>query len=397
MKIRAEILIVAIGLSSFSFGAEDGIKVGAMTVHPFVAGEVTYDDNVFQEADGRDDTYYELGIGTRVKRETDSLVFDSSLWLAQRLYTTYGDEKDGLRYGIAGMLRGETDKSFGSAMVNVRQVEDYDMAPAMGSIPAGFEGTVDRAFDRTASSEPRRIVDAMLGGGYDVSDAVNVMLGYKFYVVDYYDNPVGIHGWNEHMVGADLSFKATDKMFAFANVQLGIQDGDGAPNGEAAHVAVARLGVKNRLSDKSTARFSVGVMRYETDLDEYTEPSFDANVTWKSSEKITLFINGRNEVQPVGDGTTVQLSTRASAGANYIASRSASMILSGSYIYDKWLDNDTSGNKPELNMAIGTFRVNVYPVKQVQLFAQLEYTNAKQDVGDDYDRFRGALGAVYAF
>lgn len=392
--LRVGAMIAVMVSISASAGEQEGIKVAGMTLQPFVAGEMMYDSNVFGGAGELEDTYLKYSAGAKLKRETDSFLFDSSAWFSQRFYDEY-TEKNGDQWGVAGMLRKESDKSFGSMMVNARQVEDFDEVPAYGSVPAGFEGTIDQAFDRTVGDERRRIYDALMGGGYELSDAISLMGGYRFYAVDYFDTGI-LKEWQEHLLGGELSFRATDKAVLFLNAQGGIQDGDGAPNGEQAILFTGRVGIKNALTDKSTARFALGATQYSTDIAEYTAPSFEANVLWSTTEKVTLFVTGRNDVQPMGDGNRIQLSNRALAGVNYTFNQVLSMVLTGGVVYDKSLDT-IAGKKPEKTTGIGTFRVNVNPVAGLDLFAQVEFSDVQQNAADDYQRMRGSLGAGYQF
>lgn len=379
---------------------EDGIKLGNMQFHPFVSAELTSDDNVFQTADGMDDIYTELSAGARLNRETDSFLFDSSAWYARRMYDKY-DERDADRWGIAGLLRGESDKTFGTLMLDVRQIDDYDQAPTYGSVPSGFEGTVDAAFDRTVGNEPRRIYESLVGAGYLLSDAVSIMGGYSFYAVDYYDGSTTLDGWIENSVGLEASAKVTDKAVLLLNGQVGVQSGDGAPFSDDAELMTIRVGAKNKLTDKSTLRAAVGATHYKTSMNDYTEPSFDLNGLWTATEKLTVFVYGRNEIQPVGNGTSVKMTARGSTGINFAMNSMLSMVLSGSMVYDRYLDDTTlpggQTGKPESTILIGTFRINVTPVKRVQLFGQVEATDAQQELSDDYQRLRLSAGLGYAF
>ena len=397
MKMQGNILVIVAAMVSLSTlaGEQEGIKLGGMTFHPFVAGEMMYDDNVFGSVSELEDTYLQYSAGAKLKRETDSFQFDSSAWFSQRFYNEY-EQKDGERWGVAGMVRNESDKSFGTLMLNARQVDDHDEVPAYGSVPAGFEGAVDVVFDRTGGDERRRIYDALTGGGYELSDAVSLMGGYKFYAVDYFEGGSAFKNWNEHILGAELSFKATDKAVFFLNALGGIQDGDGAPNGEQAELFTGRVGIKNSLTDKSTARFALGATHYSSYINEYTRPSFEGNLLWAATEKVTFFIKGRNEIQPVGNGTNTKISNRALTGANYSFNQVLSMVLSGGLVYEKSLDT-IAGEKPEKTIGIGTFRVNVNPVAGLDLFAQIEFSDVQQDVAGDYQRMRSSLGAGYQF
>jgi hypothetical protein len=379
---------------------EEGIKLGGMQFHPFVAGDFVYDSNVFQTDPAQKDVYMDLAAGARLNRKTDTVEFDSSAWFSGRFYDKY-TEKDGNRWGLAGLVRGNTDKTFGILLVDARQVDDYNQAPTFGVIPSGFEGTVDLAFDRTAGDQPRRIVDALVAGGYLLSDIISVSGGYKLYGVNYYESSATLESWKEDTLGVEVAGKMSDKAVVFVNGQLGVQTGDGSPFGEPAELLTARLGIKNSLTDKSTLRLALGATHYTTDQEEYTEPSFEVNGLWRSTEKIAVFVFGRNEIQPVGDGSNVQLSAQGGAGVNYIVNRVVSMVLSGSLVHNQYLDETLlpsgASGKPKNTTFVGTYRLTVKPVKRLELFGQVEATDAKQDAADDYQRLRVSLGTAYVF
>jgi len=289
MNGRDRIIITAVLLLSAaaaSVSAQDGINIGGgLVLQPFISGEMDYDNNVFK-TDGhkKDDWYNSYIIGSRLFRETDFLLLKSAGWFSQRHYDDY-DEKDSDRWGASGLARVNSDKSFLEGMVNFRQIDDYDDIPAAGNVPAGFEGTVDKAFDRTTSEQKRDIWDAGVKGGYKPSDVTSLMLAYKYYKVDY--DKDSQEDWYENTVGAEGSYLLTEKTAAFLNAQVGLQDGDGAPDD--ARLYTARVGLKNSLTDKSTVRAGVGVTYYDTDDDSYTRPSFLVDGTWKGTDKITVF------------------------------------------------------------------------------------------------------------
>ncbi|MDF7809348.1 hypothetical protein P4E94_18030 [Pontiellaceae bacterium B12219] len=399
--LRISISVWASALCAINIWAEeDGIKLGGMQFHPFVSGEITQDSNVFQTPDAESDVYAEASVGARLKRDTDSIHFDSSAWYSRREYCEY-TAKDANRWGLAGVLRSESDKTFGVLLFDGRQVDDYDLAPVFGSVPSGFAGTVDAAFDRTSSSDPRRIFNALAGGGYKLGDKVSVMGGYKFYAVNYYEPGSSLEGWIENALGVEVSSEMTDKAVVFMNGQFGAQSGDGAPYGKEADLLTLRLGIKNNLTDKSTLRLALGATHYVTDKENYFEPSFELSGLWNSTERLTVFVFGRNEVQPVGDGVDVQMTARASTGVNFVLNRAISMVLSGSLVNDRYLDDtllpDGSYGKPVGTTLIGTYRINVTPVKRLDLFGQIEATDAKQDLAGDYTRLRLSAGLGYAF
>lgn len=385
MKYIMSVLIAGVaGLAC----AQEGILIGQMVVRPFVATELTYDDNVFQTADESDDTYWQTSIGTKLSHTTDVLAFDSSVWFSQRRYNEYS-QKDADRWGAAGLLSLLSDKSYVTGGLDFRQVEDYDDAPPYGAVPSGFEGTVDQAFDRTVSNQRRRIADASLTAGQQLTDDSSLSLGYAFYLVDYLEGD--LDGWYENTFGTEYSYKMTDKTVSFLNAQFALLGGDGAPDN--ANSATVRVGVKNELTDKSTLRFGVGAVTYSGEGDNYVRPSFEVDVLWQATDKVDVFVKGRNEIQPTIDGTDAQTAMRASSGVRYQLYRQLGFVLSAAVVRDKEL----GGAESTTLRKIGAFKVDYTPVDGLSVYALVRYTDADQDLADDYVRFRGTIGVGYMF
>lgn len=390
MSIKSEAIVMMLttaGLISAA-QAQDGIKLGDAVLAPFVRGEMTFDDNVFHGADKKSDSFLQATAGAKLSKETDSMMLDSSAWFSQRKYNKY-DEKDATRWGVAGLGKLSSDKSSLTGMVSMRQVEDYDDAPAYGAVPTGFEGTVDKAFDRTSSNVKRTLCDVAIGGSYQLFEEMSVQAAYTLYSVDYDD---ATDGWYENTIGGETRMGLTDKNDLFMNLQFGMQDGDGAPDG--AHFTTMRAGVRSSVSDKTMLRLGLGATHYKTDDETFSEPSFEADGTWQATEKVSLFINGRNQIQPVGTGSDVQLVTRAGTGVRYQATEELSLILSGSLVYDKELDD---ASEPVHAHQTTTVRANYHAASGLHLFAMMDFTDANSDTSADYERFKATLGAGYKF
>ena len=235
--------------------AQNGIRVGNTMVHPYVETSAVYDDNVFQDSQKLDDVYWEYMGGLRVMRKSDSVAFDSSAWVAQRQYERY-DEKESDRWGAAGVLDLKSDKSTMTMGVDYRKIDEYDDSPRNGSVPTGFEGTVDRAFNRVGSTDRRGVANAQAGVGHRLTDDTGLLLGYNYYEMAYSD--IAANDWHEHAVGAEVANRLTDKTFLYCNLQYGQQEGTGAPqDGE---FTTSRVGLKNQLTDKSTIRVGIGAV-----------------------------------------------------------------------------------------------------------------------------------------
>ncbi len=386
--------IATIGLVPFVHADERGLLIGEdVVLSPFVGGSATYDDNVFKSVDKESDYYLEYSAGVKLKKESDTVEVDSSLWATDRKYDEFG-EKDSTRLGGSVMGKLKTEKSYLSARAAISDVEDYDVAPGYGIVPEGFEGVVDKGFDRTVSDQKRRIYDAGISAGQDISDAVSIALAYTFYEVDYTDDV--LEGWYENVIGAEATFALTDKSDSFLNIQQGFQNGDGAPNG--GHFTTARLGFKTEATDRTTFRAGFGLSAYNNDAEDHIAPSFEIRGEWKATEKTMFFVDGRNEIQPTGvnnaNESEVQLSNRLNAGVLYRPMDRLALAATAGYVYDKILEGSGEPTSKEI---MGAFRASYFLNNGFDFFAQVECGDVKSDRANDYTRFSSSIGVNYKF
>ncbi len=395
MKVNNSALIklATVGLVPFA-QAQDGIKIGDAVLSPFVGASLTYDDNVFKTADKDPDTFLEYSVGTKLSKKSDSAEFDSSVWFSERKYDSIKEKDDKTRFGAALMGKLTSDKSYLIASAAIREVMDYDAAPAYGVIPKGFEGIVDKGFDRTASDVERRVYDAGLAVGQDFSDVISLSAAYGFYAVDYIEGD--LNGWYENAIGAEASVALTDKSDAFLNVQQGFQDGDGVPDG--ARFTTARLGFKTDVTDRTSFRAGIGAVAYNTDSDEFFKPSFELRGEWRATDKVLFFVDGRNEIQPTGtnnqNSDEVQLSNRLNSGVLYQPMDRLALAATAGYVYDKILEGSGEPTSKEI---MGAFRASYFMTNGFDFFAQVECGDVKSDRGSDYTRFSSSIGVNYKF
>jgi hypothetical protein len=387
MKMTRWIMAVMLCVVTTAF-AQNGIRIGDTILHPYVETSAVYDNNVFQNAENLDDAYWEYMGGLRVIHKSDSVAFDSSAWVAQRQYDQY-TQKESKRWGAAAVLDVKSDKSSLTTGIDYWKVDEYDDAPRYGSVPTGFEGTVDRAFNRVGSTERRGVANAKIGVGHQLTDDTGLLLGYNYYEMAYSD--IAVNDWHEHAVGAEVANRLTDKTFVYVNLQYGLQGGQGAP--QDGKTTTFRVGLKNQLTDKSTIRVGIGAVYYESDEESFTEPSFEANALWEPTEKVRLFVDGRNDVQPTQNENGVQLSSRLASGVRYQMLERVGFTLTGAVVHDK----AESGAQDETLTSIGSFKVDYTLILGLNLYASVDYMDVDQDAGDGYDRWRGMTGLKYIF
>lgn len=389
--------VAAYGAGEAGTGMGEGIKINeSLALKPFAEGNITHDSNIQRSKNAESDVFWQYAIGTKLSKETDTIEFDSSVWWSQRMYDKFSDQ-DADRLGAAAYVRGESDKTFGSVTLDYKQVDDYDQAPAFGSVPTGFEGTLDRLFDRSVS-EKRALMDFSGGFGYKMSDDTSMLLAARYYDVNY-DN-ANILSWSEVAGGLELATRMTDKTAGYADFQVGVLDGDAVETYGDTMRYVARIGVKNSLTDKSSLRLGVGVEQFSYGDESETQPSIDAVANWQATEKVGVFAFGRNEIQPTGSNTNLQNSLRSGIGARWAATEKLSCVLSGGIMHNAYITSNTPNNdKPSSLLEVVTLRASYNALAGLDVFAAGEFTNADQDsyIGDDYDRFRASLGLLYRF
>jgi hypothetical protein len=381
-------LILCAGMLQVA-GGREGILLGdGYLFRPFAGAEIGHDNNVYQTDEPLSDLYWKYSVGAQLKQVSDSVQLYSSAWYERRAFQEY-TEKNSNRWGVAGMLRVISDKSYVSLSVDSRLVDELRDAPVHGALPEEVEGVAVERMDRSSSLERRHLDDVKIDFRRTLPDETTLAAGYGFYRVDY--DREGLSGWQEHAVGAEYALLGSDKTRPFAEVKVAMQSGDGAPLNGA--TGVARVGVKNRLTDKSAARIGVGLIYYENQTFEYVGTSVAMDVGWLPTEKLQFGLRLHNDVQPVGNGQDVQLGTRLGVGGRYQFASSWVLSASGTMVYDQTL----TGEEATRLQSIGTARMDYFIQAGWNLFSTLEYLDVQQDVEADYDRFRALLGTAYIF
>ena len=373
------------GTSAVAASKEDtsGWKFG-----PFIGGSCTYDDNVDSMKNGREDAYFQYSLGTDLLKKTDTIHSSSRVWFADRFYDDSSD-MDSNRWGGSSVLEIFSDKSFFSGVVDFREVSDSDDAPAAGAVPSGFSGVADPAFDRSDTAQQRDLFNFGLTAGHQLTDDTAFSVGYGFYKIDY---QTGMEeDWFENSIATEWSLRLTDKTVSYMNAEYALQNGDGAPDDS--ETTTVRLGLKNKLTDKSSVRVGVGAVRYDGENTSKTKPSFEVEALWDATEKVSFFVHGKNKIQPTGTGGNVEMSSRAAAGGRYQMTPELGFILGGAYIYDEQLD----GAKDKSRRKIATARIEYSMNSGLDLYASGEVSGTGEDAAADYSRFRGVVGAKFVF
>lgn len=253
----------------------DGININEWYLHPYLNLSGTYDDNVFLDKDIEEEDFsrvLEYGIGVNHSTKTLSLV--GRVWGLQERYDdldTLDHDDFGDRVDLGGMTPGGTE-------IKLRQeyseLEDQDYTTST---------VEDFQVQRFSLSLSRQLTDKTAAGA-----------GYTYKSRDY--EAENLLDWQQHLVDIDADYDVSDKSALYAQVGVGLQDGDGN-DGQGTSYNVL-FGAKSRRSDKIRAEAALGVIGLDSDDADITELGFAGSLAWRATEKIELDAEAEREIQP---------------------------------------------------------------------------------------------------
>lgn len=351
-------LFVAIGLIlasvAVSNAVDEGINLGVARLHLWGELSGTYDDNVrlvvgdgeiqdrtifteekdvTGESQTESDIYYELTLGGRLYRETDSFLAGLSLAYLNRTYTDFSDLDNDSYIQEAELLFGEREvDTFTLGFKEAyRKVFDYENVAYPDDFTNPDTQSLFLSEDRTERVS-RELIDlgAVLTWRITEKLASDYSLGYGSIE---YDTEF-LYDWSDIKGQAEFDYKVTDKTALLLTGQYGMQESDSLENEPDYYVL--RGGFLNRSTDKLTFKGGVGAGRYDRFSEKEGLPgsvssvedgvkdesggsvdylSYDIAGDWDLSQRTKLQIIGRNAVQPAAQyNDNVKIVSVASVG-----------------------------------------------------------------------------------
>jgi len=372
-------LFVAAQVLNAAESKDEGIKIGDYRLLPYADLMSIYDSNVeTQPSNEKDDVSFRLKIGAGFKNTSEKVKLDADLW---GLSEKYLDLKD------------EDHDDFGES-INLEW-------PEMGRFSFGVNESYEdiQSLDYAVGSiQARKLMRLGTHAGSKITEKMNADLSYSFSDTDY-ESPRQFD-WNEHIVSLVGLHDMTDKTAGKVKIGANFQSSDA--NVKDGTCVSALFGVKSRQTEKLTGEAGIGVMNLSGE-DEATRLAFDAGADWKATEKVNVFMNARNGFEPsVLDENNYNLTTRATLGAKWAFVESFSLMGSGAYARNDYLnDVVVSGESmtKQDDTLTGTVRLTYNaPSKYLKIYLEGKYEDKNSTLdSNDYDQTQVTIGALCSY
>lgn len=285
-----------------------------MVLSPYVDLGITEDSNVYKQPTNRiDDRYIETEFGARFSSSwvtnqlPDRLVIRGNVFYADRRYDSEKKE-DFNSYGDGLVVQYGEERRFRLALMqSYRKISDYDRHYS----DVEFSDLAPEVVEDSNALDIRREINNLgIRGGWRVTDKLDLHLSYRFSNVNYDNENRRIDPAGGLVVppGLDLSNHAlqlegrlglTDKTDATLMLRQELEDQKGLD--DSADSTTLRLGLRTQGAQKVIYNVSGGWERYERpsslDADVTESISFNAEVDWFITEKLTFRCGGYNGTQ----------------------------------------------------------------------------------------------------
>ena len=457
----ATLILAAAG--SARAGPGEGITTGRLTMRPYIDTSATYDSNVSSVPvadqaqdpqaspatagvlDEESDIYYQLRAGATFHWYYDRTAVIGDAWGNVRRYADHdadNEEGFGQRLGVA---RGNRETLAWRAYESYERRFDFTLQdaeagvtastpelpalslPALsssngpngpealssssgsnGGAPVSSAGAFALEEELLLTSTRRDLFGVGLDGGRNLSDKLELDVGYSYAETDYEDPT--LFGQSQHTVTAGLGRPLTHKTTAFLRGTYGLEDNDNYQDAVSDYQLL--VGLRSGASAKLTYDAGIGYQRSETAdtkevIDEPTPDdnqgnfAYDAGITWRPTHKLGFSLSGRNEYDSTSAGTQREINlVQLSAGHRPTDAVSLSMGLG--YRDENELDPviqvDEAGREALIaenrENLIANARASFRPPRQwYEVYADVAYEEIQSNLaGQSYDRVRVGAG-----
>lgn len=374
----------------------EGIRLSNFTLSPYAGAAATYDSNIYSTpSDETDDTYFDIAAGLKAGYQAKDLLADSVFFFGERAHVNETDENFSSAGELITLTYGDRDRLEVRVGESFRRVEDLDPV-RLGGVAIG--GISSDALLDSSSQERRDVGQVALGVGRNLTDKIDMDLGYRYDDVDYKDDALSrITG---HAVSAEGGMNVTDKTAATLTGIYGIQSTEDVP-GDNNSIA-ARVGAKTRGTAKVTFKGGLGVLYFDRapggDSDNETLPNYDLLANWRATSKVNVNLGGANGIQ----SSSLYANNPAEfnmvwLSGSYLMMPAATLTAGVTYRTDAYLDdvmiNGVMADRTDDGFS-GSLRLDVEPrgLKFVELFTEARYQTVESDVSP-YDDARISVGA----
>jgi len=391
-------------------GPGEGIRVGKLTISPFINASVTYDSNVFlEEKDPNDDFFLDTMIGVSVAEQVRTITLNARAWYMLRKYLEYTSENHDEWGESASIAIGSSERTLLQISQRFRRTEDFERTPGSVEYANPENQTLILSEDRTMRV-PRSLNDVGVSISRKISEKTTILASGALNYNNY--DSSSLYDWNEDTILAQVFRRITDKTSATLSGTYGLQHSDGLD--EAVRLYSVDAGLQMRRSAKLHLDASLGVQRYEapaeTGPENPTFLAFNAAARWAATKKWTLQLSSRNGMQPASQfrNDTMKV-TLVSLSAERPLGQSLLFSMTGAYRYDMYNNTRSSGDptSPEYTGAVqddatsgeawsrqwaGLVRLDYRPNrKPYNVYAEVRYEDT-DSVWFKYDQLRASIG-----
>ena len=412
MRRRALLLWVwLVGVVAAFGGPGEGIRIGNLTVSPFVDASITYDSNVFLTETNRvEDFYIQLVPGIAFLNRTERVILSGRAWLQLRDYLEVNEKDNEALSAVNSEGVGEKlgliigDEEYPAVFISQKfvRLNDYELYPRSVDVLDVEGNSLMLTEDRSERVE-RDLFDFGGAVGRWLTDKLRVYVGYAYVYVDY-DTDL-LNDWDEQRAQVAFLRKVTERTSILLTGQYGLQDSDGYD--DETRDSFVRIGVFKKTSAKTTVKGTFGFESFKADfLSEAGDSldkdifSYDVSGAWHATTRLILQLSGRNGIQPATQyDNNAKVLSLIQLGASYRLTETIRLSLAGSYREDDYIGRVIVDGEPqdkERRLLGGRLRMDYRPhLKFYDLYAEVSYEEVEDNLKDDYedyDQLRAGLG-----
>jgi hypothetical protein len=376
----------AVGLTGLAQERPAGIKLGHLTISPYMNLEWNYDSNVDLDTQGYKDWFLTINPGVDLTYVGNDWGINGNFWYGYDKYDKY-EELDKSRYGMQFSEYWESSDKW-----RVVLGQSYMETDSSDSILDGGRGIWRQ----------REYLDMNGAVSYQVSEKIGVTLDGKYSKLDYMNDNSKygyLYGWEEWTVGAEVARRLTEKsnLLLSGSYQEYEQDNAkdaGYGSGSTGYSLMAGFG--SRATERISYRVLTGTSWFdyggEGNVGGWT---YSVNANWLINKKWAATVAGSSYFQPsetelnqsmevytLSTGLTYRPVTRLTVVGDIGYRREEDQYSRAGYS-EKMVDNIWSLR----------LRADYQFARHASVYAGIDYSDwESDDKNSEFDRFFGTVG-----
>jgi len=413
--MKRSVLVCIGGLSlvaGVAFGGPgDGIRVGKLTLHPFLDVSGNYDSNVGLagrsqsdpaaiDGDNQEsDTFIDFRYGVNFDYDAEGMEFQGSISAYDKMYSDFNElDSDGVGQSLI-YRRGSRESLELFLSQSFEDVQDYSLGGAANAATVNELGLGADRSDRQA----REVFNVGVGLGRDVGEKLEIDGSYAYNGTDYEN--AGLFDQDTSSFGLSLGLVMSDKSSTYVEGTTSVEDSEAFADD--ANQDAIEVGLRSRGTDKLTYNVGLGYQTYdaelvgEEDIDEGSL-SYSLGVDWQVSPKLSVGATGDNGYSAAAFAAN-NAKDVSTFGLNLAHQMSQALTVGAAYSYrvDEYLRPLVSPNgevaEERTSHGVSVSLNYAPPGKWYNLYLNGGYDDSNSKIeGEDFDQLRAAAGvSVY--